>query len=396
MRIDSIDLRLIPDSRGNNTLEATMHSGNLVEVASVPSGKSTGATEVVVLDPMEAVEKLEQIKPEILSGEYESVEQLDEMLLKLDGTPNKAALGGNLILALSIAFTKLLARSQNLEPFSLVAQIAGTKPEKLPWCFYNLIEGGVHAENSLPFQEYLFVPTVNSPKKSLTMVMELLQLLADEIHAKYGQLKMGDEGGYTIPSSDPLEGLQVLKAMQEKAGQTDTKISLDVAASALAKNGRYSLREWEIDLSDLWNLYKKIIHEYKILSIEDPFDEKDIENFIYITKELGDSAWIVADDLTTTSPRRVQEIGEKKAANAVIVKPNQIGSVSETIKAALLAKSFGWKIIVSHRSGETMDDFIADLAVGLQADGLKSGCPLQKQRLIKYQRLIEIEKELQE
>lgn len=396
MIIDDISIKIIPDSRGKDTLEAEFIFGNNSVTASVPSGKSTGANEVAVLEPKLALEKFEEIKPQILEKEFLSLEEFDDFIIKLDGTDKKSNLGGNLMLALSIGFTKLLAKSYNLEVYELIFHIGGgtTKITKMPLCFFNVINGGLHAKNSLPFQEYMFVPQNDLPSENLNSVMLLLKALGDKIQAKYEHLVMGDEGGYEVPDKDPEIGLKILKEVMEESGQINGKLSLDVAASSFYKDGMYLVGDTIYTKDQLLDLYQILNTKYQILSIEDPFDEKDDEGFINITESLGDKIWIVGDDLTTTNPERIKIMGDKKACNGVIIKPNQIGTVSETIKAVEIARSFGWKIIVSHRSGETMDTFIADLAVGLQADGLKSGCPLQKERLVKYQRLIEIEKTL--
>lgn len=362
MKIEDIQLKIIPDSRGKDTLEATLKSGNFEASASVPSGKSTGATEVAVIEPEKALEKIDLIKSKF--KDFKTLEQLDSTF---------RGIGGNLSLALSMAFARLLAQNEGLQLFEFVAQISGNKP-KLPLCFFNLIEGGVHAENSLPFQEYLFIPKTNSPKESLEIVTRVIKLLEEKIQKEYGRINYGDEGGFTVPSDNPLKGLELLQNFEGRLG-------LDIAASTMAQKPSIAT-------------YEKIISDFPVLSIEDPFDEEDWESFGKLTAKIGDRVWIVGDDLLTTNVERIKKAHDLGAVNTVLIKPNQIGTITETIQAALLAKSYGWKIIVSHRSGETMDSFIADLAVGIGADGLKSGCPLQKERLVKYERLIEIEKQL--
>lgn len=391
MRIKDIKLNIIPDSRGEDTLEATLTSGSFEASASVPSGKSIGATEVAVLPPDQTLDKLPWLISQLRDHQFVSLDQFDLELLTLDGTKNKTHLGGNLILALSMAFARLSAKAGDLELYKLLAKISGTKDFKIPLCFFNLIEGGVHAENSLPFQEYLLIPQTNSSKESLKTAMEAIKLLREKIQRMYGEVAQGDEGGYSIPSQDPLVGLQVL---QELIDQNDfkSKIGLDVAASTFYHNGSYNVGGENIGREDLLSYYKLLTTNYRLFSIEDPFDEEDWEGFTNITTEMGSKIWIIGDDLLTTNVSRIKLAHERGAVNAVVIKPNQIGTITETIQAANLAKSYGWKIIVSHRSGETMDTFIADLAVGLGADGLKSGCPLQKERLVKYERLVEIER----
>lgn len=375
-------------------MEAEMVSGRDTVVASVPSGKSRGSYEAAVISPTLALKKIDWVGSRIYGREFSSLQEFDDLLLSLDSTPNKQSLGGNLILALSIAFTKLLAKKGGMELFELIARLSKTTLGKFPLCFFNLIEGGLHAKNSLPFQEYLYIPQTDSPQKSLDRVMVVIKELGGLEYERFGRLKMGDEGGYTLPSNDPAEGLKILQQIKEKLGFREDKLSLDVAASTLFQNGSYLVGEKTMSKEDLLSYYQLLSIDYQLLSIEDPFEEKDWQGFEELNQKLGEKVWVVGDDLTTTNPGRIKEAYEKGAATAVIIKPTQVGTVSETIQAALLAKSYDWKVIVSHRSGETMDTFIADLAVGLGADGLKAGCPLQEERLVKYQRLLEIEEKL--
>ncbi len=374
MKIDKISLKIIPDSKGKETLECTMESGGISVTASVPAGESTGKNEAKVISPQKAMEKVDWVFSQIKDHDFATLDQFDGLLNTLDGTPDKSNLGGNLIIALSMAFTKLMAKSVGMETWELIAKISGSKPS-LPLCFYNVIEGGVHTENSLPFQEYWYIPKTNSPEKSLEEVMNIIKILGEKLNGK-----MGSEGGYSMPSKNPEECLKLLKEIMEEQ-KKDAYLGLDCAATKLDK---------KIDLA----FYQLLTTNYQLLAIEDPYPEDDWDGFCQITAALGSKIWIIADDLTTTNPKIIKLAGEKKAANAVTIKTTQIGTVTETIQAANLAKSFGWKIIVANRGEETMDDFIADLAVGIGADAIKSGCPLQKERLVKYQRLIEIEEQL--
>lgn len=388
MKIEDIDLRIIKDSRGEDTLEASLRSDNFKVLASVPSGKSKGKNEVASIDPHQALQKLEQIKKEILKEDFSTLLDFDKYLIEVDGTDNKSNLGGNLILVLSIAFTKLLAKVNNLQTYELIQRIAGKKNNKFPWLFFNLIGGGLHAKNSLPFQEYLLVGRFDSPAKGLEYVRTTIERLKKDLEKNFQEVRVGDEGAFAINSHDPRLGLEVLR---RNVDDSSVSLSLDVAASTFFENGSYNIGEKNMSRNELVSYYQLLITNYQLLSIEDPFDEDDWEGFSNLHSRSGSSIWIVGDDLTTTNLARIKLAHEKEAVNGVIIKPNQIGSVTETIQAAMLAKSYGWKIIVSHRSGETIDDFIADLAYGIGADGLKSGCPLQKERLVKYERLIEIE-----
>jgi len=398
MKIEDIQLKIIPDSRGKDTLEATIKAGNLEAFASVPSGKSTGATEVAVLPPDQALTKIPWLISQLRGRQFASLEQFDLELIALDGTDNKSRLGGNLILALSMAFARLLAKEANLELFELLAKISGTKETKMPLCFFNLIEGGVHADppaGGLPFQEYLFIPQTNSPKDSLDLVQKFIKVLAEYEHDEFGKLVQGDEGGFTVPSQDPEEGLKILQEvfLRSDLARSDlVKLGLDVAASTFYQDDIYKVGDKMMNRDDLLAYYQLLTANYQLLSIEDPFDEEDWQGFSNLQSRIGGSVWIVGDDLLTTNVARIKKAHDLQAVNAALIKPNQIGTITETIQAVNLAKSFGWKIIVSHRSGETMDTFIADLAAGVGADGLKSGCPLQKERLVKYERLVEIER----
>lgn len=391
MKINDIKIKIIPDSGGKDTIEAVLTAGVLQASAAVPSGKSTGATEAAVVPPAQALDKVSWLISQLKDQEFASLDQFDNFLITLDGTENKSNLGGNLILSLSMAFVRLLAKESGLELFELLAKVSGTKQVKIPFGLYNLIEGGVHAENSLPFQEYLLIPQTASAKESLEIVNKAIKLLGEKIQKEFGQQKSGDEGGYAVPSKNPEAGL---RALQELISQNNlnSKIGLDVAASAFYQDGIYLVGGKKMSTDELFAYYQQLIASYETFSIEDPFNEEDWSGFAKITAFVKEKVWIIGDDLLTTNVERIKKAHQLQAANAVLIKPNQIGTISETIQAVNLAKSYGWKTVVSHRSGETMDDFIADLAVGVGADGLKSGCPLQKERLVKYQRLLQIEK----
>lgn len=373
MKIDSISLKIIPDSKGKDTLEAQMQCGEISVTASVPAGESTGKNEAKTIDPKKAIDKIDWVFSQLKETEFATLEQFDGLLQTLDGTSDKSNLGANLIIALSIAFTKLLAKAGGMETWQLVSKISGNPATAGPLCFFNLIEGGVHAEGTLPFQEHWYIPKTNSPEKSLNEVINIIKILGEKLNGK-----MGSEGGYTMPSENPEDGLKLLKEIMEEQ-KMNAYLGLDCAATQLPE---------KISLS----FYQQLTDNYPLLAIEDPYAEDDWESFEKITTELGEKVWVIGDDLTTTNLGSIKMADQKKAVNAVIIKTTQIGTVTETIQAANLAKTFGWKIIVSNRGEETMDDFIADLAVGLGADAIKSGCPLQAERLVKYKRLIEIEK----
>lgn len=391
MKISQINLKEIQDSRGEDTLEAEMFFGNLTTTSSIPAGKSKGKFETISVEPSVCLQKFAKIKSEILNSNFSSVLEFDNFLIKLDGTPDKSILGGNLILALSICFTKLLAKSNNLQTYQLIWEMLGKKPEKFPYLYFNLIGGGQHAKDSLPFQEYILVTKFDSPTVGLEYAELMVEKLKADISENFGEIRFGDEGAFAVKSSDPILGLEILKRNLE--GQ-NVSLALDVAASTFSTNGKYKIGEKFFDMAEMLDLYQDLASEFPLLSIEDPFSEDDKLGFVKICQLFKDSPWIIGDDLTVTNKDIIQKAIDEKQVTGVIIKPNQIGSVSETLDAIQLAQSYNLKTIVAHRSGETNDDFIADLAFGCGADGLKSGAPTQPQRLAKYNRLIEIEKEV--
>lgn len=391
MKILKIDLRTILDSRGEATLEAEMVSGNLSAISSVPAGKSKGKLEVCSVKSSVCFQKLEQVKNEILNNDFTSVLEFDNFLKKLDGTPDKSNLGGNLFLVLSVCFTKLFAKFNNLQTHQLISQILGKTPQKFPYLYFNLIGGGLHAKDSLPFQEYILVTKFNLPSKELEYAKSVVEKLKEDIVKNFGEVRIGDEGAFSIKSSDPSLGLEILK---RNLNDQNVSLALDVAASTIYKNGEYKIGENSFTTSQMLDLYQNLASKFPLLSIEDPFSEDDKTGFVQICQILKDKVWIIGDDLTVTNKELIQKASDGKQITGVIIKPNQIGSVSETFDAINLARKNNLKIIVSHRSGETNDDFIADLAFGAGAWGFKSGSPTQPQRLAKYNRLIEIEKKL--
>ncbi len=391
MKISGINLKIIWDSGGKDTLEAEMLSGDLHAISSAPSGKSKGKFEMFSIAPLFALQKLEKIKSEILNIDFSEVREFDNFIIKLDGTPNKSNLGGNLILVLSIAFAKLFAKFNNLKTYQLIEKMLGKKSEKFPFLYFNLIGGGLHAKDSLPFQEYILVTKFNSPARGLEYAKLMMNRLKLDISKNFGEKRFGDEGAFAIKSDNPSLGLEVLS---RNLDNQNVALALDVAASSFYENGRYRIGKNKLTTDQMLKLYNDLAEKFKLISIEDPFSEDGKEEFIQICKILKDKLWIIGDDLTVTNKDIIQKAIDEKSITGVIIKPNQVGSVSETLDAVKLAQSRGLKVIVSHRSGETNDDFIADLAFGVGADGFKSGAPTQPQRLSKYNRLVEIEKSL--
>jgi len=398
MKIDDIVLKIIPDSRGNETLKATMKSGNIEVNSSIPQGKSKGEKEAYVLEPHSVIRKFEMIKGQIIDIEFSNLKEFDNYLLRLDGTENKSNLGGNLILILSQAFCRLAAKKENLELWQyLEKQLSVSKETKAPYFLFNLINGGKHAIYGPKIQEYMIVPQVDDPKVSLEVAQIFFAGLKEYFKKEYGENKFGDEGGLLISKDDYEEPLKILNQIKKELNlKNKIKFSLDIAASSFYdKEKQVYLLEKDKSFSkgELREIYKKIILKYDILSIEDPFEEKDWESFQRLTSEAGDKAIIIGDDLTVTNPELVKKAIEMKAISGVIIKPTQIGTISETLETIDLANKHNLKIVISHRSAETNDDFIADLAWASRAWGLKAGAPNQEERMVKYNRIIKIYEE---
>eukprot|EP00897_Mesotaenium_endlicherianum_P010473 jgi/Mesen1/9454/ME000627S08847 len=415
-KIKSIRARQIIDSRGNPTVEVDLVTdGNFR--AAVPSGASTGIYEALELRDgdkskyggkgvLKAVNNINDIiAPKLIGVDPRNQADIDAIMLELDGTYNKSQLGANAILGVSLAVCIAGASGKGVPLYRHIADLAGTKELVLPVPAMNVINGGSHAGNKLAMQEFMILPTgASSFSEAMQMGSEVYQVLKGIIKKKYGQdaCNVGDEGGFAPNIQDNREGLILLVDAIEKAGYTGkVKLGMDVAASEfLTKDGRYDLdfKEQPNDGSKilsgtaLADLYKSFATEFPIVSIEDPFDQDDWQSWATLMANLD--AQIVGDDLTVTNPKRIKEAVEKKACNALLLKVNQIGSVTESIQAALDAKAAGWGVMVSHRSGETEDTFIADLAVGLSSGQIKTGAPCRSERLAKYNQILRIEEEL--
>ncbi|KAL0087625.1 enolase [Phycomyces blakesleeanus] len=405
-----VHARQIFDSRGNPTIEVELTTAKGVFRAAVPSGASTGIHEALelrdnikadyvgkgVLTAVENVNKL--IAPALIESKINVVDQkaVDNFLLELDGTENKSKLGANAILGVSLAAAKAGAAEKNVPLYVHFADLAGTKkPFVLPVPSFNVINGGSHAGNKLAMQEFMIMPTgAKSFSEAMKIGSEVYHVLKGVIKAKYGQdaTNVGDEGGFAPNIQDNQE---------EKAGYTGkVKIAMDCAASEFYKDGKYDLdfKNPNSDPADyitgqqLSELYKSFAEKYPIVSIEDAFDQDDWENWSHL---LSNSDFqLVGDDLTVTNPARIKTAIEKKACNALLLKVNQIGTITESIQASLDAQAAGWGVMVSHRSGETEDTTIADLVVGLRTGQIKTGAPCRSERLAKYNQLLRIEEEL--
>ncbi|MBO8142993.1 MAG: phosphopyruvate hydratase [Thermodesulfobacterium sp.] len=410
-KISHIKAREILDSRGNPTIEVEvwLESGFFGRV-SIPSGASTGKHEALELRDKDSqryygkgVQKAVFNVNEIIAPQLEGLEssrqiEIDQMLCELDGTENKSKLGANAILGVSLACAKATAEEFGMPLF---AYIGGLRARTLPVPFMNVINGGVHADNPLDFQEFMIVPWgANSFSYALRMGAETYYALKSVLKEKKLNVSVGDEGGFAPQIKSPEEALDYLIKAIEKAGykpEEDIAIAMDVAASELYEGkGIYKLPGLgkKMDREELLKFYEKLVTKYPIISIEDPFSEDDPEGFKLITQSLGDKIQIVGDDIFVTNPKRIKWGIEEKLANAVLIKLNQIGTLTETISAVELAYKNNWNCMISHRSGETEDTFIADLAVALNTGQIKTGAPARSERVAKFNQLLRIEEYL--
>ncbi|MDE2079252.1 MAG: phosphopyruvate hydratase [Patescibacteria group bacterium] len=392
MRIDRIEARATTDTRGKPTVEATLRAGGVEATASVPSGKSTGKHEAKELRDSDggvqtAVGNVAgEIAKLMTSREWHSPDELDEALIALDGTPDKSRLGANAILAVSIGAQRLFAEEAGVPLWKAIAERGGFTPRP-PSLYVNVMNGGAHANFRLPIQEYILVA-----EGKTSVAFAAAEAVFKELGAELGDVPMGDEGGYspTFPELDkPFEILAALVAKHP-----GTSIAIDAAANELLNDhGGYTLIGKDYTPSELTMIYHSAVQRFPLRSIEDPFAEDDMEHFTKLTMAIGQSVIIIGDDLTVTNPARINAAHAAHAINGVLIKPNQIGTVKEAISAVQTTHQNGWKAVCSHRSGETMDTFIADFAYGVGAHGLKAGAFGQKERLAKYERLLEIERE---
>lgn len=399
-KIKEIIAREIKDSRGNPTVEVDLETEKETFNASCPSGASTGKNEALELRDEDgkgvskAIKNVNEIIAPVLIGKNPANQkELDDLMIELDGTENKSKLGANAILPVSMAICRAGADSQKISLYEYVSKLAEAKlPLTVPLAMFNFIEGGAHSvgRNKLDLQEFMIVPIRKSFRDSLLICNKIYNNLKKLVEKSFEKVEMGDEGGFALNIAKTEQALFLLK---NSIGDEEASVAIDAAASQFYKEGKYILEGKESTRPGLVDFYKDLASRFNIASIEDPFDEEDFEGFREILKELKNTT-IVGDDLTTTNIKRIKKAHNKNACNGVIIKPNQIGTISEAIEATALAKSYGWKIVVSHRSGETMDSFIADLAVGTGADFIKSGSPSQQERMVKYNRLLEIENEL--
>lgn len=418
MLIRDIFAREILDSRGNPTIEAEVLAGeNIVGRAAVPSGASTGKYEAVELRDQEeryggkgverAVENVNSCLAKAVIGmNVFDQKEIDRALCKADGTENKSNLGANAILGVSMAAARAAAKGLNIP---LYRYLGGVQAKKMPVPMMNILNGGVHADNPLDIQEFMIVPVrETSFRERLRICAEIYHMLRAVLKGKGLQTGVGDEGGFAPELADTKEALRTIRDAAERAGYRmgrDIMIALDVAASELyieekggyvfageGKKGEPVVRTTE----EMISYYEELVEEFPIFSIEDPLDEGDWDGWKKLTKKIGNRVQLVGDDLFVTNAQRLRKGIELGAANAILIKVNQIGTLSETFETIKTAQEAGYNVIVSHRSGETEDTIIADIAVAFNTGQIKTGAPCRSERVAKYNRLLRIEEQIGE
>jgi enolase len=405
--IEAVGAREILDSRGNPTVEVevALDDGTLSRAA-VPSGASTGAFEAVELRDGDSryggkgVQKAvtavdEVIAPELLGFEASEQRLIDAMMIDLDGTPDKSRLGANAILGVSLAVARAAADSAGLPLFRYVG---GPNAHVLPVPMMNIVNGGAHADSNVDIQEFMIAP-IGAPtfREALRWGAETYHALKSVLKAKGLSTGLGDEGGFAPNLDSNRAALDLIAEAVEKAGYTlgsDIALALDVAATEFCSDGVYAFEGGKKSAEELAEYYETLVNDYPIVSIEDPLDENDWDGWVALTTRLGKRTQLVGDDLFVTNPERLERGIALGAANALLVKVNQIGTLTETMDAVSLAHRSGYRSMMSHRSGETEDTTIADLAVATDCGQIKTGAPARSERVAKYNQLLRIEEEL--
>ena len=404
-KIRNIHAREIIDSRGNPTVEVdvTLENG-ITATASVPSGASTGVHEALELRDndskryngkgvLQAVKNVnEKIFPKLKGMDALNQKLIDQTMIELDGTESKTNLGANAMLGVSLAVLKAGAKFKKEELYAYL----GDK-KILPRCMMNILNGGAHAENKLEFQEFMIIPSKEEYLDNLRMGVEVFHSLQKILKEKGLSCGVGDEGGFAPSIDNTKKALDLIQEAIEKAGYklgSDIFIGLDVAASEFYKDGYYNLEGQKMTSDEMIDYYEDLISKYPIISIEDGLDQDDYIGWQKLTKRLGDKLQLVGDDLFVTNKKLLQKGIELKMANAILLKLNQIGTVTETLETIKLAQENGYKTIISHRSGETEDNYIADFAVGLGLGQIKTGSMSRSERISKYNRLIRINEQI--
>lgn len=404
------------DSRGNPTVmaEVWLEDGSWGE-ASVPSGASTGVHEALELRDgdeqrrggrgvLKACENVNTTINGAVAGKVlKDQRELDEAMIELDGTDNKSKLGANAILGVSLAFARSAATSRGVELYEYIADVFGNKELKMPRPMMNILNGGEHADNKVDIQEFMIIPEVEGMAERIRVGCQIFHTLKKLLKEENYSTGVGDEGGFAPELKSNEEALRLIIEAIDREGfklGKEVNLALDVAASSFYKKDAdvYYLESENKTLSakELTNVYREWMNKYPLVSIEDPLAEDDWQNWQIFTKECGDKIQVVGDDLLVTNIKRLEKSVEEKAANAILIKLNQIGSLTETLDCMQKATDAGYKNVVSHRSGETCDPFIADLAVGTAAGQIKAGSVSRGERIAKYNRLVQIERTVEE
>ena len=411
-KIKDIKGREILDSRGNPTVEVdVLFDNGIMGWAAVPSGASTGEREALELRDgdkarflgkgvLKAVNNVNTDLREALIG-FESGKQkeLDYKMIELDGTDTKSKYGANAILGISMAYLKACAKDEGKKLYEYVCDTFGDGNMSEPRPMMNIINGGAHADNKLDFQEYMIIPIRDSIKERVRVGAEVFHNLKSVLKSRGLVTSVGDEGGFAPDLNSNAEGFELIMEAIKKAGYepgVDVCMGIDVAASEFYSDGKYNLvgEGRSLTTEELINYYEELVDKYPIISIEDPVDENDWEGFRLVTEKLGDKIQLVGDDLFVTNKKCLQMGIDNKAGNAILLKVNQIGTITETLETIDLARKNNYKTVISHRSGETEDTTIASLAVGLNLGQIKTGSMSRTDRICKYNELIRIEEEL--
>ena len=402
MKITNLYAREILDSRGNPTVECELTTENFTVRASVPSGASTGTNEALELRDgdsryhgkgvTKAVNNVNTIIKNALIGKELNQKALDNLLLELDGTKNKTNLGANAILSVYICIMKALAKSQSKDIYELF-----DGPYTMPYPMMNIINGGVHATSSLEIQEFMIVPNQSTFKERLRCGAEVFQTLKSILKQNGFSTSVGDEGGFAPTFKTIEEALDYIILAIKESGYIpgkDVNLALDAAASEFYKEGKYTINKKELTKEELINYYIKLTETYPIISIEDAFSEDDIDSIKKLTELIGNKIMLVGDDYFVTNIEYLQKGITEKYNNAILLKANQIGTITEMLETIKLAKNSGFKTIISHRSGETEDTFISQMAVGLNLGYIKTGSLCRGERIAKYNELLRIEEKV--
>ncbi|MFH0956928.1 MAG: phosphopyruvate hydratase [Candidatus Aenigmatarchaeota archaeon] len=407
-KIQKIKAREILDSRGNPTVEVDLFTSAGMARAAVPSGASTGSQEALELRDggkryggkgvQKAVENVNKLIARHVHGRDVRLQgELDEAMIELDGTENKEKLGANAILGVSMAACRAAAMGKGVPLFVHIAGISGNKNMMLPVPSMNVINGGAHAGSSLAVQEFMIQPFADTFKEALRMGAETYQVLKGIVKEKHGKsaINVGDEGGFAPAIDSTEEAISlIVKAIDQAGYHGKIMLALDSAASGFYKDATYHIDGKKLSTGGMVDYYAALAGKYPIISFEDPFEEEDWRGFAQLTQKVGQKVTVIGDDLLVTNVKRIRKAVEMEACNGLLLKVNQIGTVSEAIEAAKYAMQNKWKVMVSHRSGETEDSFIADLVVGLGTGLLKTGAPCRSERNAKYNQLLRIEEEL--